>query len=453
MSTIEQGSTEVTSAVFRSLVIAPIGNNLLESEPGQTLNPQLSALAHNTTSNCLVTGLNNSISGSVEWKGVVTGPDDAVASNIPIFGSSGQILVDSGVPITTLGVPVSFAPFGSAPNASAAVVSSNVITLEPASATFPGGVSTGAQTFAGAKTFNNGIVSPTIISTTGGDSSKNVTALVTSSVNSSTANTIATFEDTSGKVITPSSVVVTGSAISGIGSLNGNPVATGTNTGDIVMAPVGVSPNANGAVITPIGGGGQSLALQAAGTAFPGVVTTNNQSFGGIKTIPSGIIINTNVTNSVPVLTNVFSNYYSGNYSQSDADHTVNITGCFTGSATTNVVITRFPGGTNTIAISELFGTVTAQPSGVINLVFPASSNPSFPGAMPVEFAVGAGGRNATVPVIANGVATMGAMYIDPNGYVSIGSGYDPNNLNTTNLLPFQTGQVNGIFDCCVTYF
>lgn len=61
-----------------------------------------------------------------------------------------EIAKSSDIPVVT---PVSFSAFGSTPNANGASVSSNVITLQPASASFPGGITTGSQTIAGDKTF------------------------------------------------------------------------------------------------------------------------------------------------------------------------------------------------------------------------------------------------------------------------------------------------------------
>ncbi len=55
---------------------------------------------------------------------------------------------------------VSFGAFGSTPNSNGAVISSGVITLEPADATNPGGVSTASQTFAGDKSFTGVISAP-----------------------------------------------------------------------------------------------------------------------------------------------------------------------------------------------------------------------------------------------------------------------------------------------------
>ncbi len=50
--------------------------------------------------------------------------------------------------------PISLTTFGSTPNNNGLTLSSNVLNMEPADLTHPGGVSTAAQTFGGSKTFN-----------------------------------------------------------------------------------------------------------------------------------------------------------------------------------------------------------------------------------------------------------------------------------------------------------
>lgn len=68
---------------------------------------------------------------------------------------------------------VTLGAFGSTPNANGASLAGQVLTLQPANSTNPGGVSTGSQTFAGAKTFSSqsthsgGIVADTKIQTNG----------------------------------------------------------------------------------------------------------------------------------------------------------------------------------------------------------------------------------------------------------------------------------------------
>lgn len=70
------------------------------------------------------------------------------------------------IPTTGVGpntTDVTLAAIGSSPNANAATLTGQVLNLEPASASFGGVVTTGTQTFAGAKTFN-GVVAHTLAS-------------------------------------------------------------------------------------------------------------------------------------------------------------------------------------------------------------------------------------------------------------------------------------------------
>jgi hypothetical protein len=59
------------------------------------------------------------------------------------------------VPVAGIVPAISFGTFGSTPNAQGGSYSSGTITLQPASASFPGGVTTGTQSIAGAKTFTD----------------------------------------------------------------------------------------------------------------------------------------------------------------------------------------------------------------------------------------------------------------------------------------------------------
>lgn len=88
---------------------------------------------------------------------------------IPIFQVTGTTLliplhkqtILSGTPFTlgnTGSGVTSLNTFGSSPNSSGATISGTSLTLQPASDTQPGGVSTTTQSFAGAKTFVNNVV-------------------------------------------------------------------------------------------------------------------------------------------------------------------------------------------------------------------------------------------------------------------------------------------------------
>ncbi len=73
-------------------------------------------------------------------------------------------------------------------------------------------------------------------------------------------------------------------AVDIVGALTASNVS-GTNTGNVTLAAIGASPNANGASLS-----GQALNLQPASVSFGGVITTAAQSFAGAKTFTEVII-------------------------------------------------------------------------------------------------------------------------------------------------------------------
>lgn len=116
-------------------------------------------------------------------------------------------------------------------------------------------------------------------------------------------NQVARFNSLGGKSITTSVVQISDDgAIDNATSINGSPIPTGRNTGDITLLEVGSSPSTKGATLN-----GQELTLQPATTAFPGVVTTTNQSFSGIKEFSNGISVSANAKG----LNNVLRSYYT----------------------------------------------------------------------------------------------------------------------------------------------
>ena len=79
------------------------------------------------------------------------------------FDANGNILTTTG----SGGGSITLSAIGSTPNANAATLTGSVLNLEPASASFGGVVTTGTQTFAGAKTFNSTVSVTSNLSTTG----------------------------------------------------------------------------------------------------------------------------------------------------------------------------------------------------------------------------------------------------------------------------------------------
>lgn len=158
-----------------------------------------------------------------------------------------------------------------------------------ASATQRGLVSTGTQSFGGNKTFTGSISASNLSGTNTGDVTLTT---VGSSPNANAASL-------SGQVLTiqPANSTNPGVLTSGTQSIGGNKTFTGTiaasnlsgtNTGDVTLAAIGSSPNANGASLS-----GQVLTLQPASSTLGGVITAIAQSILGVKTFISGAISNT----------------------------------------------------------------------------------------------------------------------------------------------------------------
>jgi len=95
---------------------------------------------------------------------------------------------------------------------------------------------------------------------------------------SSTDNAITRYDGITGKSIQNS-----GATIDDSGNLTANNIS-GTNTGNVTLAAVGSSPNANSASLS-----GQALTLQPADGTNPGVVSTASQTFAGDKTFSGAI--------------------------------------------------------------------------------------------------------------------------------------------------------------------
>lgn len=213
---------------------------------------------------------------------------------------------------------VTLGAFGAVPNSNGASLSGQVLTLQPADATNPGGVSTTTQTIAGDKTFS-------------GNTTLGANVTYTSSVNSSLTGANARIPSH-----TNSSITFTNASLTSIASANNGGVSgghtlclfneTGNNItivnnygsaaageaiftgagGDVVIpnnggfwlqynstasawiciaagliqfASFGSTPNSSGASIS-----GKTITLQPASATQPGGVSTTTQSFAGAKT-------------------------------------------------------------------------------------------------------------------------------------------------------------------------
>ncbi len=160
-------------------------------------------------------------------------------SSVNTFTGDVVIAAGTGITVTDLAGTITIAStsagdvtlgtFGSTPNASGASISgSQVLTLQPADATNPGGVTTGTQSFAGAKTFTGAITASNLSGTNTGDQA----------VSTLTDATITT--PTSGQVLSYNGAVWVNansnaaSAPVGVTFYKATPVVQATGTGNAI---------------------------------------------------------------------------------------------------------------------------------------------------------------------------------------------------------------------------
>lgn len=323
-----------------------------------------------TTAGTLAVTSNNQVANSV-WAGPASGPNapptfrSLVFADIPATPAntpdtvvsrdgSGSITVEdltadgnisaanfSGSSSGTNTGDVSLGTFGSSPNSSGASLSGQVLTLQPANGSQPGGVSTTTQTFAGNKTFSGTIAASNFSGSSSGTNTGDVTlgtanglSLVGQalSLGLSSASTTGALSSTdwstfnskqpAGSYITALTGDVTasgpGSAAATIANnvvsnaklaqmpantIKGNNTGStanaldltkaqvqtfldisGVNTGDVTLATFGSTPNSSAASLS-----GQVLTLQPASGSQPGGVSTTTQTLAGNKTFSGSI--------------------------------------------------------------------------------------------------------------------------------------------------------------------
>ena len=236
---------------------------------------------------------------------------------------------------------------GASPNANGMTLTGQQLNLEPASISYGGAVTTGTQTFAGAKTFDSAITAPTTANTINSliINSGALSGITTLSMNNQLTNSYAnsaalyltgaaagiTFTGTgTDQIITaasqnlalmPGGNVGVGTTTPGaklevagagyfssgayIGAISTNNLIDDSTNGSgstvlyignraiattsdlhsaLTITAIGASPNANGMTLT-----GQQLNLEPASISYGGAVTTGTQTFAGAKTFDSAI--------------------------------------------------------------------------------------------------------------------------------------------------------------------
>ena len=114
------------------------------------------------------------LSGVAVYASLSVFPATAGAGELAVARDTDTLYVfdESTVAWLAIGAPTvafSLGTFGSTPNANGATMALGVLTLQPASGTQPGGLSTGAQTIGGAKTFSAAISASNLSGTNTGD--------------------------------------------------------------------------------------------------------------------------------------------------------------------------------------------------------------------------------------------------------------------------------------------
>lgn len=227
--------------------------------------------------------------GDIHWKSPV-----ASIASLPAGGNSPG---DARTELTAFGVyiwnggawapaggppaaPGAVGAFGNAPNAAGGTLAANILTLEPADATNPGGVSTAAQTFAGQKTFSTGLTG-----TLTGAASLNVLTSALGNLTDAGTDGITIGSGTNSVVgnVSVSQHVADATHNGYLSSADWNTFSTGAG---LSFGAFGSTPNANGGSISA-----GVITLQPADGTHPGGVTSGTQTLGGDKTFNGNVVL------------------------------------------------------------------------------------------------------------------------------------------------------------------
>lgn len=288
----------IANSAITNAKMANMANNTVKGNKSGVGAPSDLALSDVTETVSSVLTISN---GS---KSVVSASNLTIQVTLATGSASGYLSSTDWTTFNNKQSPISIGALDAqAANATGLALVSSVLSTQSADATHPGMVNTTTQTFAGNKTFTGTIgasnFSGSSSGTNTGDQTITLTGDVTGSGTSSFATTLAKIQGVTvsgttgtGNVVFSAAPTLTGllsgssaSFSSTISASNFSGSSSGTNTGDVTLAAVGSSPNANGASLSS-----QVLTLQPADGTNPGVLTAGTQTIGGSKTFSSAII-------------------------------------------------------------------------------------------------------------------------------------------------------------------
>jgi len=260
ISTVAAGTAPL--AVTSNTLVSNLNADFLDCNPAAALSVFYAASAGSATNS----GTSNALAAN---------GSNCTAGNYPLgIDEAGN--VESCTLIPAAHNAVSLAAIGSTPNANGMTLSTQQLNLQPANASFGGVVTTGAQTFAGAKTFNGGIIG----ALTGNASTATTAGALTANGTNCTAGNYPLGIDAAGNAEACTSIP---GGISGSGTLNYVAKWSGATglTNSLIFdnaTNVGIGTAGPGAKLDVSGGSirttNQLISTVAAGTA-PLAVTSN----------------------------------------------------------------------------------------------------------------------------------------------------------------------------------
>lgn len=232
--------------------------NTFNGKQGAVSIGALDAQAANANGLALVANVLSTQSADATHPGMVNNTTQSFSGNKTFTGTIVASNFSGSSSGTNTG-DVTLTAVGSSSNTNGASLSGQVLTLQPATTSFPG-----VLTAADWNTFNSKQTAVSIGVLDAQAANANGLALVAGVLSTQSAD-----------ATHPGMVNNTAQSFSGAKTFTGTIAASnfsgsssGTNTGDITLTAVGSSANANGASLS-----GQALTLQPATTAFPGVLT------------------------------------------------------------------------------------------------------------------------------------------------------------------------------------